>query len=153
MRFAALVVALAGFAFSLAPGAAAKFDVVLSVSSSHPRFGAAVKVVIRTGDTGTGACRMRLVAIAPGANRHTALDALVNGSTTISGPSGPMWHRLKATPQLGLRIATRRTGATTWRATVRFPRAGRWQLVVPNWCAPGYAIPSPALRVVSVTLR
>ena len=38
-----------------------------------------------------------------------------------------------------------------WRATVRFERPGRWRLVVPNWGAPGYAIPPPVVRVVSVT--
>jgi hypothetical protein len=151
MRFAIGVFALAGLACWLAPGAAAKFRVALSVSSPHPRAGAAVEVVIRTGDVGTGSCRMRLVAIAPGADRQTALDALVNGGTTVSGPSGPMSHRLRATARLGLRIATRRTGATTWRAVGRFPRPGRWQLVVPNWCAPGYAMPQPAVRVVTVT--
>jgi hypothetical protein len=151
VRFAVVVFALTGLAFWLAAGAAAKFHVALSVSSSHPRVGMAVKVVIRTGDTGKGACRMRLVAIAPSADRQTALDALINGGTTVSGPSGPMWHPLEATPELGLRVGTRRTGATTWRATVRFPRAGRWQLVVPNWCAAGYATPSPAASVVTVT--
>lgn len=152
MRFAFPTVALAGLAFWLAPGAAAKFHVALSVSPSQPRVGVPVAVAIRTGDTGTGACRMRLVALAPGADRQTALDALVNGGATVSGPSGPMWHRVRTTPRLGLRIATRRTGQTAWRATVRFPRAGRWELVVPNWCAPGYAMPQPAVRVVTVTL-
>jgi hypothetical protein len=151
VRFAVVVFALAGLAFWLAAGAAAKFPVGLSVSSSDPRVGVAVGVVIRTGDTGRGACRMRLVAIAPGADRQMALDALINGGRTVSGPSGPMWHPLEATPELGLRVGTRRTGATTWRATVRFPRAGRWHLIVPNWCAPGYATPSPATRVVIVT--
>jgi hypothetical protein len=33
---------------------------------------------------------------------------------------------------------------------VSFPRRGRWQLIVPNWCAPGYASPLPAVRVVTV---
>ena len=93
---------------------------------------------------------MRLAAIAPGADRQTALDALINGGTEIDGPSGPMQHALRVTPQLGFRVATLRTTATTWRATLRFPRSGRWLLVVPNWCAPGYASPLPAIRIVSV---
>ncbi|MFL5909862.1 MAG: hypothetical protein ACJ768_04760 [Gaiellaceae bacterium] len=150
MRFALLTAAVAGLAFWLASGAAAKFQVALSVSSPHPRVGIAVNVAIRTGDIGTGECQMRLIAIAPGANEQTALDALVNGGTRVSGPSGSTWHRLEPTPRLGLRVAVRRTGATTWRGTVRFPRAGRLQLVVPNWCALGYAMPSPAARVVAV---
>ena len=38
-----------------------------------------------------------------------------------------------------------------WAANVRFPRPGSWRLVVPNWGAPGYAIPPPVIRVVRVT--
>lgn len=150
VRFTTLVAMLAGLAIWLVPAATAKFMVSLSVSSSQPRIGDAVQVVIRTGSNGGEACRMRLVAIAPGANRQTALDALINGSTETDGPSGPMQHRLNPTLQLGLRIATLRTAATAWRATVHFPRAGKWQLVVPNWCASGYASPLPAVRIVTV---
>ena len=93
---------------------------------------------------------MRLVAIAPGANKDVALDALVNGGTTVVGASGATWSPLPPSPKFGLRIATHQVGATTWRAAVRFPRSGKWWLVVPNWCAPGYASPLPAARFVTV---
>ena len=75
---------LAGLAIWLVPAAAAKFMVSLSVSSSQPRPGDAVQVVIRTGSNGGEACRMRLVAIAPGA-KGTALDALINGGIETEG--------------------------------------------------------------------
>lgn len=93
---------------------------------------------------------MRLVAIAPGANRQMALDALVNGGTSVVGTSGSTWFPLPPSPKFGLRIATQQAGSTTWRATVRFPHSGKWWLVVPNWCAPGYASPLAAVRLITV---
>jgi hypothetical protein len=32
----------------------------------------------------------------------------------------------------------------------RFPSLGRWELMVPNWGAPGYAIPPPVIRALRV---
>jgi hypothetical protein len=147
VRFASI---LGVIALCLAPAAAAKFRVSLSVSTTHPRVGQTVEVVIRTGEPTTRGCRMRLAAIAPGANRQTALDALVNGGTTTMATTGPMFHRVRATPKLGFVATTLRTSAVAWQADVRFPRPGAWQLVVPNWCAPGYASPLPAVRVLVV---
>src|SRR5437660_3003190 len=65
-------------------------------------------------------------------------------------PFGTTVHRLRATPRLGFLAHMRRSSGTSWRATVEFPRAGNWQLIVPNWCAPGYASPLPAVRVLTV---
>jgi hypothetical protein len=76
VRFAILSAILAGLTLWLAVGAAAKFGVRLSVSPSQPRIGQPVSVLIRTGPIGTGACRMRLLAVAPGIDRYHALDAL-----------------------------------------------------------------------------
>jgi hypothetical protein len=134
----------------LALGASAKFGLQLSVSRAQAHIGQPVSVLIRTGPVGAGACRMRLVAVAPGINRYHALDAFIDGGYSVMGPSGPSFHRLRATPRLGFLARTRRTSATSWRATVKFPRRGRWQLIVPNWCAPGYASPLPAVRVITV---
>ncbi len=150
VRLTAFLTALAGIGFWLAPGAAAKFSVALSLSSSKPQVGQAVQVAIRTGSTGSEACRMRLVAIAPGADRQKALDALVNGKMGVMSTSGTIVVRLYATSKLGLRVATHRVSSTLWWATVRFPRTGKWEVVVPNWCAPGYASPLPAARFVTV---
>lgn len=120
----------------LIPDAEAKFAVHLSIAPAQPRTGELATVRLRTGDTGDAPCTMRVVAVAPGASLVRALDALVI-------------DRVRATP-LGLRVRLRRGGATSWSGSVRFPRPGRWRVVVPNWCASGYAIPQPATRVVDV---
>jgi hypothetical protein len=150
VRFAILLTMLVGLSLWLALGAAAKFGLRLSVSQSQPHTGQPVSVLIRTGPVGTEACRMRLLAVAPGVNRYHALDAFILGGYTVGGPFGSTFHPLRATRRLGFLAHTRRTSPTSWRATVSFPRRGRWQLIVPNWCAPGYASPLPAVRVVTV---
>jgi hypothetical protein len=149
-RFAAFLAAVAGLGFWLAPGALAKFSMLLSLSSSKPQVGRPVHVLIRTGPVGSGVCQMRLIAIAPGAAWQRALDALVNGGMGVMGTNGTTFVRLRVTPKLGLRIPAHRANSTAWRATVRFPRTGKWELIVPNWCAPGWATPLPATRFVTV---
>ena len=150
VRFAALSAIALGPSLWLALGAAAKDGLRLSVSQSQPHIGQPVSAVIRTGPVGTGPCRMRLVAVAPGVNRYRALDAFIDGGYSVMGPSGFSFHRIRATWRLGFLAHTRRSSPTTWRATVTFPRRGRWQLIVPNWCARGYASPPPAVRIVTV---
>lgn len=150
VRCAVLSTVLVGLSLWLAVGAAAKYGLRLSVSQSHPHTGDPVSVLIRTGPVGTGACRMRLVAVAPEVDRYHALDAFIIGGYSVDGPFGSTFHPLRATPRLGFLAHTRRTSPTSWRATVKFPRRGRWQLIVPNWCAPGYATPLPAVRAITV---
>jgi hypothetical protein len=149
-RFVGMLVVLAGLSIWLAAGASAKFGLRLWVSTSQPRVGQAVSARILTGPLGGGACRMRLLAVAPGVGRQRALDAFIGGGYVVMGPTGPSFHRVRASRRLGFLARMRRTGPTRWRATLEFPRAGRWQLVVPNWCAPGYATPPPAIRLVTV---
>jgi len=93
---------------------------------------------------------MRLVAIAPGVDREKALDAFINGGYGVQATTGPSFHRLRPTSRLGFLLHPHRSSASTWTATATFPRRGRWQVVVPNWCAEGYASPLPALRIVRV---
>jgi len=141
---------LVGLSLWFVDGAAAKFRLHLSVSRSQPHVGQPVSVLVRTGPVGTGACRMRLVAVAPGVDRYHALDVFILGGYSVGGPFGSTFHRVRPTPRLGFLAHLRRSSPTSWRATVNFPRRGRWQLIVPNWCAPGYASPLPAVRVVTV---
>jgi hypothetical protein len=61
-----------------------------------------------------------------------------------------MYDAIKAEERHGVELT--RHGAT-WRGVVRFRRAGRWLLVVPNWGAPGYALPPPVVRSVRVARR
>lgn len=149
-QVATLVAVVLGLSLWLAGGAAAKFGMRLLLSESHPHVGQPVSVLIRSGPVGSGPCRMRLVAVAPGINRYRALDAFINGGYGVMGPSGPSFHRLRATRRLGFLVRMHRSSPTTWRRTLKFPRRGRWQLIVPNWCAPGYATPLPAIRTVKV---
>ena len=93
---------------------------------------------------------MRLVAVAPGINRYHALDVLISGGYTVGGPFGSTFHHVRATPRFGFLAHVRRSSGTSWRATVKFTGRGRWQLIVPNWCAPGIASPLPAVRVITV---
>ncbi len=136
-------------ALSAAPAAVAKFRVRLSVAPSSPHVHVAAQAVLRSATAESG-CRMRLLAVAPHVDRFRALDAFINGGYGVNGPSGPVFHRLRPTSRMGFLVSTAQTGPKTWRANIRFPRAGRWQLIVPNWCAPGYAYPPPVARKIVV---
>jgi hypothetical protein len=121
----------------LAAPASAKFDLSLRLSNDEPRIGEQIRVELRA-SAHVGECRMKLVAVAPGVDSDRAVEAFVN-----EGPTRP-------SARLGFLVRTARTGPGTWRARLRFHRAGRWHLIVPNWCAPGVASPRPADRVVTV---
>lgn len=150
-RCVTLVAVLVALSLWLALDAAAKFKVLLSISTSQPRVGQVVSVLLRTGPVGSGPCRMRLLAVAPGIDRQRALDAFIIGGSAVMGPQGSSFHRERRTGRLGFLARMQRSSATSWHAAVKFPRSGRWQLIVPNWCAPGYASPLPADRTVTVT--
>jgi hypothetical protein len=149
VRFLATLALVAAVAAWLALGAAAKFGVKLSVSESQPRVSQAVSILLSTGSGDMGACRMRLVATAPGIDRFKALE-LILGGIYVGGPSGSPSRVLRATPRMGFLVRMRRSSPNEWRATVKFPRPGDWHLIVPNWCASGEASPPPADRKVNV---
>ena len=134
VRVALVVVTVA---LLLAAPASAKFDLSLRLSTDEPRIGEQIRVALRA-DAHVGECQMKLVAVAPGVDTHRAVEAFVNG-----GPARP-------SARLGFLVRTARTGPGTWRARLRFRRAGRWHLIVPNWCAPGIASPRPVDRVLTV---
>jgi hypothetical protein len=118
----------------LTAAGAAKFGIELNLSSANPRVAQPVTVVLwADADIGSDAV-MRLVAVAPGWGIYGALRAESDGLD----PAGPSF-----------RVALTRDGST-WSGTARFRRPGRWRLVVPNWGAPGYAIPPPVIRIVRV---
>lgn len=143
MRAHTLAAVVLAAALVVAPAAQAKFRIRLSLSVGTPVARQAVRVVIRT-DTNPGVdCHVLLVAVAPGVDTYDALDAFVAGG-------GSSFYRVHATARLGFLAPTTRAGPKAWWAAVHFPHAGRWQLVVPNWCAPGYALPPPIVRRVTV---
>jgi hypothetical protein len=143
-----LAVALLIVVLVVVPTANAKFDLSLRLSDDAPRVREPVHVVVKA-DRHVGPCRMKLVAVAPRVDRERALEALVNGSATVYGPAGGI-RQIKASPRLGQLVPLTRTDAGTWRGVLRFPRAGAWHLVIPNWCAPGIASPRPLDRAVTV---
>jgi hypothetical protein len=132
-----IVLAVATVVLFLAAPASAKFDLSLRLSKDEPRIGERIRVELRA-NAHVGECRMKLVAVAPGIDTYRAVEAFVNG-----GPTRP-------SARLGFLVRAARTGPGAWRARLRFERAGRWHLMVPNWCAPGVASPRPADRVVTV---
>jgi hypothetical protein len=133
----------------LASAASAKLRMSLSLSPSSPRAHEPVHVLVRAEESPGGACSIHVVAVAPGASVSRAVDGYVGGQS-VQGPNGYSVHRMRLTPRLGFSARTQRAGAMSWRATLRFPRKGRWRLVIPNECAPGWMYPWPAMRVVTV---
>jgi hypothetical protein len=109
------------------PTAEAKFRIRMVLSDGSPAVGEAVDVKVHTNPVLEERFTLRLVAIPPRVGLYRALA-----------------HEDRYAVRL------RREGRG-WRATVRFARPGSWRLVVPNWGAPGYAIPPPVVRVVRVT--
>jgi hypothetical protein len=128
---AALLVALA-----LAPSALAKFRITLLLGDSSPAVGQPLTVALRTDIELPPDHALELVAVAPRVDKY---DVLSVHDRTDSVPA-----------DLGFAIDLRRTAPDRWRGLARFPHAGRWLLIVPNWGAVGYAFPQPVVRPVVV---
>ena len=143
-------VAVVILALIVAPAASAKVGIVLSLASERPGVRDSVTVVLRTEASQGSKCRMRLLAVAPGVGKYKALNAFVIGGYSVSGPQGSTFHPLEPTRRMGFLRNLTRVGPRTWHAAIRFPRAGKWRLIVPNWCASGYAATPPVDRVVTV---
>jgi hypothetical protein len=120
MRKLVLVVALA---LAAAPAAEAKFSMSLTVKPAQPWVKRPVQLIVRAG------------AVLP-RNHGLRLN--------VVGPWHETYRNIFFEPRL------RRIGPRTFVATVRFPRGGRWRLIVPNWGAPGSASPPPVDRTVKV---
>jgi hypothetical protein len=134
------------------PAASAKFEVSLFVSNRAPAPHQSLQVLIQTEVPQGAECNMRLLAVAPGVDVGRAVQAFIVGGVSVLGLGAPSFKPIRPTPRMGFLVAMRRTSPTTWRATTRFPRAGRWQLIVPNWCAPGYTS-GVAARTLTVSSR
>jgi hypothetical protein len=124
VRSRALVFLLAlAAALVTVPSADAKFSISLAVKPTSPIAKRPVRVTMRTGIALPEKHGMRLVAVGP---RRDGYDVTF----------------------FDVRLV--RTGPRAFRATVHFPRAGWWRLIVPNWGAPGSAYPPPVDRPVRV---
>ncbi|HEU0248166.1 MAG TPA: hypothetical protein VFR38_13875 [Gaiellaceae bacterium] len=144
------IATVALIALCVVPAATAKYEIWLFVSNHAPAPHQSVRVLMRTEVPEDSSCSMRLLAVAPGIDEGRALQAFIAGGVSVIGPTGPTFKTIRPTPRMGFLVAMTRTGPKTWRATTRFPRVGRWRLLVPNWCAPGFTWPPPAARTVAV---
>lgn len=134
MRRVGVLVVLA--VLVVAPVADAKFGIRLALSHDEPVMGQSVDVTLQVERPLAAGETLRLIAVPPGVDIYSALSRLVG--SRAAGPLGGAFE----VPLTG-------SGAV-WRGQMRFPRAGRWRLVVPNWGAPGYAMPPPVVQVVAV---
>jgi hypothetical protein len=114
---------VAALALLGAQPAQAKFGISLTVQPAQVWARQPAKVIVRTG------------IVLP---RQHGLEL------DVVGP----WHAKYGTSFFEPRL--RRIGSKTYVATVRFPRGGRWRLIVPNWGAPGSASPPPVDRAIRV---
>ena len=124
--------------------ATAKVPLTIAASSATARVGDVVTVTTRLevpDGNGVPCPGMRIDAIAPGITIHRALKTLEGGQSSV------------AITRRAFRLASiRQRGPQAWTARIRFPTAGRWRFIVPNWCAQGYVIPEGVATVtVDVT--
>jgi hypothetical protein len=118
--------ALAAATLLLTPAAEAKFDISLTVEPFRPIAGDPTHVTMRTEVVLPRKHGMRLNAVGP-------------------------WRDELGQAFFEVRLV--RIGPRAYRARIRFPYAGRWRLIVPNWGAPGSAWPAPVDKSVRVRQR
>ena len=135
---ARVLVAVAVLALCLAPVASAKFRMWLTIGDSTPRIGQAVTVVLhaeRNLDYD-----LKLIAVAPGKSWYDVVGRVTGDSS-----------RARASiPRDGFAVPVTRIAPNRWRAFVKFPRPGRWRLIIPNGAPVGFMIPPPVVQTVVV---
>jgi hypothetical protein len=117
------VVVVAVLVLAAAPTAEAKFSISLTVKPAQVWAKQPARVIVRTD------------IVLP---RDHVLPL------NVVGPSHPRYGNVFFEPRL------RRIGPKAFAATVRFPRGGRWRIIVPNWGPNGSASPPPVDRAVKV---
>lgn len=129
---------VAALALCLAPVSSAKFKMWLTVRDSTPRTGQAVGVVLRAGQNLD--YNLKLIAVAPGKSVREVVGS-------VTGDASRPHARI---PRDGFAVPVTRVAPNSWRALVKFPRPGRWQLVILSGAAEGFTIPPPAVQIVVV---
>lgn len=117
------------------PAALAKLPITIRAADTTPAVGRPVAVTLRAGEKLDW--NLRLIAVAPGANIFRTV-ATITGDTRRPDP---------AVARHGFEIPVHRQAADRWRATVTFPRPGRWRVVVPNVAPEGVLLPAGAARL------
>jgi hypothetical protein len=130
------VLIASGFtALVLCAPALAKFRVSIMASDMTPAVGQRVTVVVRAERALD--FDLRLIAVAPGQPVFRVV-ATITGDTSRPDPN---------IRRHGFEIKLARVAPNRWRGLVRFPRAGRWRVVVPNWAPRGVVMPAGVARL------
>jgi hypothetical protein len=126
-------------ALCLAPVASAKFKLWLTLGDSTPRIGQPVRVVLHAEQDLD--YDLKLIAVAPDKSLRDVVGRVTGDSS----------RGRASIPRDGFAVPVTRIAPNRWRAFVKFPRAGRWRLLIPNGAAVGFTIPPPALETVVVS--
>jgi hypothetical protein len=138
LSLALLALAAAGVGVALAPEAAAKFRLALAVSDRTPAARRPVTVVLWSGVPLD--FDLKLIAVAPGRSWYDVVG-VVTGESQLARAE---------IPRDGFGVPVVRSAPNRWRAVIRFPRPGRWRLVIPNGAPRGFMIPPPVMEPVEV---
>ena len=125
-----------------APLAAGK-GITFSIRTSPdtPKVGELVQITVHgvseiPGERIPACAGMRVLAVSPWVSVKEALRVVEGGRVSRS-----------VRPWGAFRLASlRRVDNETWVARLRPNMAGRWTLVIPNWCAAGYVLPEGVLK-------
>lgn len=141
MKVRVRAVAVAAFsALLLCSAAAAKFRVSIAAGDATPAVGKPVTLVVRSGQA--PGYDLRLIAVAPGQPVFRVV-ATITGDTSRPLPN---------VARRGFEIDLRRVAPNRWRGVARFPRPGRWRVVVPNGAPAGVIVPNGA-ALLALTVR
>jgi hypothetical protein len=110
----------------------AKFRISIAAGGPTPAVGQRVTLVLRS-ERGLG-YNLRLIAVAPGQPVFRVV-ATITGDTSRPDPN---------VARHGFQIRLARIASNRWRGVARFPRPGRWRVVVPNGAPEGVIIPNGA---------
>lgn len=133
-----VLIVVAAALLCLVPAASAKFKMSLALGDNSPKVGQPITVVLRAGvDLDYD---LKLIAVAP---RKSWYDVVGK----ITGDSSRARARI---PRDGFEVPVVRIAPNRWRALVKFPRPGKWRLLIPNGAPVGFMIPPPVMRTVVV---
>jgi hypothetical protein len=113
--------------------ALAKFSIAIEASDTTPAVGQRVTLVVRSGQALDH--DVRLIAVAPG-------QPVFRVVATITGDTS---RPISNIDRHGFEIHLARIAPNRWRGKARFPRRGRWRVVVPNWGPVGVVVPKGAV--------
>jgi hypothetical protein len=119
-------------ALVLCTPALAKFRISIAADDTTPAVGRRVTLVVRS--ERLVAYNLRLIAVAPGKPVFQVV-ATITGDTSHPDPT---------VARDGFEIRLTRISGSLWRGVARFPRLGRWRVVVPNGAPEGVIVPNGA---------